>query len=124
MSLGDPAILEHTLTGEQLAALLELARRLHDRYGAALERLVVFGSRARGDASEESDLDLLVAVRFAPDAAAEEERAIWRIAEAVMSERRVYMPLSLVIFPAEQFAELLACERRFALDVTREGIAL
>lgn len=124
MSLADPAILEHTLTAEGKAALLEIARRLRERYGEALERLVVFGSRARGDATEESDLDVLVAVRFLPGTAIEEERAIWRIAESVMSECHTYLPLSLVILAADQFDELLARERRFALDVTREGIAL
>jgi len=124
MSLGDPIILEHTLKGDQHAALLELARRLHERYGLVLERLVVFGSRARGDASEESDLDLLVTLRCGAGKMVEEERAIWGLAEAVMSERRVFLPLSLVILAAEQFTELLAHERRFALDVTTEGIAL
>jgi uncharacterized protein len=124
MALRDPIILEHTLQADQHAALLELARRLHERYGAVLERLVVFGSRARGDASEESDIDLLATLRCDASRMLHEERAIWRVAEAVMSERRVFLPLSLVILPAGQFAELLARERRFALDVTKEGIAL
>jgi predicted nucleotidyltransferase len=33
---------------------------LTDTYGARLERVVLFGSRARGDAAEDSDYDLAV----------------------------------------------------------------
>jgi len=38
----------------------DVASDLHDLYGDRLRRVVLFGSRARGDAHPESDLDLLV----------------------------------------------------------------
>lgn len=42
------------------AAILEAKRRLEDVYGDRLARVVLYGSRARGDARPDSDVDLLV----------------------------------------------------------------
>lgn len=41
-------------------ALLELERRLRSRYGSRLVRLILFGSRARGDNRADSDADVAV----------------------------------------------------------------
>lgn len=40
--------------------LYELRSRFQTLYGPELERLVLFGSRARGDAEPDSDFDVLV----------------------------------------------------------------
>lgn len=42
------------------AKLKQLAKELRDRYGTRLRQVLFFGSRARGDASEESDYDCLL----------------------------------------------------------------
>lgn len=52
------------LTSNERAALASLVNRLHQRYGNDLLRVVLFGSKARGDFDEESDLDLLIVVRM------------------------------------------------------------
>jgi predicted nucleotidyltransferase len=41
-------------------ALAEAKQRLQDTYGDRLRRVILYGSRARGDATPESDVDLLV----------------------------------------------------------------
>jgi predicted nucleotidyltransferase len=48
-------------------ALLEL-------YGPTLDRVVLFGSRARGDATEDSDYDVAVFLKEMPDRRAEWQR--------------------------------------------------
>ena len=58
--------LAHLAEHERLA-LAELVERLRRRYGDDLLRVVLFGSKARGDFDEESDLDVLVVVRHIPD---------------------------------------------------------
>jgi predicted nucleotidyltransferase len=45
------------------AALAEAKARLAALYGDRLERVVLYGSHARGDARPDSDLDLLVVLR-------------------------------------------------------------
>lgn len=45
------------------AALREARRALHAMYGDRLVKLVLFGSHARGEAHDESDVDLLVVLR-------------------------------------------------------------
>lgn len=45
------------------AAVAEAHRRLRALYGERLDRVVLYGSHARGDAHDESDVDLLVVLR-------------------------------------------------------------
>lgn len=47
---------------------------LDEMYGARLERVVLFGSRARGDAHEDSDYDVAVFLRDLADRASEMNR--------------------------------------------------
>src|SRR2546427_12952494 len=47
---------------EDLALALEFAGRLAERLGSREFEVRLFGSRAKGEADEESDLDLLVAL--------------------------------------------------------------
>ena len=45
------------------AILDELKQRLSDLYGDRLVELILFGSQARGDAEDGSDIDVLVVLR-------------------------------------------------------------
>ena len=48
------------MASDQLDALLtDLRARLEALYGERLEQLILYGSHARGDAAEESDVDVL-----------------------------------------------------------------
>ena len=55
------------LTANERAALAALVDRLRQRYGDDLLRVVLFGSKARGDFDDESDLDVLIVVRMPDD---------------------------------------------------------
>ncbi len=59
----------------ELAPLLhDLRARLDALYGERLARLILFGSHARGEAREDSDVDVLVVLRGAVDHLQEIER--------------------------------------------------
>ena len=57
--------------------LTRLRAALAEVYGDRLERVVLYGSRARGDAHEESDYDVAVFLRDMPDRIAE----LYRLAD-------------------------------------------
>ena len=52
-----------TIRDSDLALAREYVRRLTARAGERISQVTLYGSRARGDADEESDLDLFVAVK-------------------------------------------------------------
>ena len=54
--------------------LKRLRAALNEMYGERIERVVLFGSRARGDAHEDSDYDVAVFLRDMTDRFAEMDR--------------------------------------------------
>lgn len=92
--------------------------RLH--FGARLKGMRLYGSAARGDWSSESDIDVLVLLdRVRPT---DEDWLIHRASELGLRENGLLLQ---PLFMAESaFAELLARERLFAIEVQREGIDL
>lgn len=57
---------QHLAPNERVA-LQALVEHLHQLYGNNLLRVVLFGSKARGDFDDESDLDTLIVVRLPDD---------------------------------------------------------
>lgn len=77
-------------TQGQLAEFLD---RLKNRFGDGLVTVAVFGSRARGEARADSDLDLLVVAEGFPKSRLDRQLLLLRLARAV----------------SEDFADLIAC---------------
>jgi uncharacterized protein len=101
------------------AAIEELSALLRRRFGARLMRLVLFGSHARGEATEDSDVDLLVVVEdLTPADAREVDAAVGDI----LTRRDVL--LSPLLLSAARFDELRARERRIVAEIERDGIAV
>ncbi len=101
------------------AALESYRRRLGERFGERVRRLVLFGSMARGEARWDSDVDVLVVL----------DRVDWRdaadasdLAADELVERGVL--LSATVISEERLEQLRQQERRLALDVAAEGIPL
>ncbi len=67
MSASSAAIRDDVVLRRFRAALDEI-------YGSRLDRVVLFGSRARGDAHSESDYDVAVFLKVMPDRWAESDR--------------------------------------------------
>lgn len=77
-------------TQGQLAEFLD---RLKNRFGDGLVTVAVFGSRARGEAHADSDLDLLVVAEGFPKSRLDRQLLLLRLARAV----------------SEDFADLVGC---------------
>lgn len=104
---------------ERVAAIVrELRAGLEATYGERLERLVLFGSQARGDAGPDSDVDVLVVLRGAVDPV----REIRRTGEMVAG---IALRHDVDVAPAFLSTERWERERSsFVLNVRDEGVAV
>lgn len=99
--------------------LKELKDTLEKNLGDRLVKMVLYGSRARGDFDIESDIDIAIIVR-------ELSRELkHQILDTVAEIEIKYLtPLSILIFSDSEFEHLKRRERRIALDIEREGAPL
>ena len=93
----------------------QIARTIVDAFDP--RRIVVFGSRARGDAGPESDLDLLV-----------EMESDLPAAERIRAVNRLFTPrewsMDVVVFTPGEAAEQRASRNSLIQTAEREGMVL
>jgi predicted nucleotidyltransferase len=110
------------LKAHERAALTAFVRELRARYGDDLQRVVLFGSKARGDFHAESDLDILVVVRVAH----REYRRCWN--EIVDLAWRIELAhgvvMSLVIKDVADYNTMCAHQLLLARNIERDGVEL
>lgn len=83
----------------------------------APERIVLFGSAARGDATADSDADFLIIKRQCPHLGADRNREVQRLIDRnIASDFPVYRP--------EEFEQRLAMGDPFLTAIVREGKVL
>lgn len=97
----------------------EFKRRIEQQFPGELIRLVLFGSKARGDATPESDVDVLAVVRSEDWRRGDEIRGIGyelEIAHGVV--------LSIQVMSERYYQELKARGSTFLANMEREGLAV
>ena len=100
-------------------ALAQLKDGLAAILGDSLAAARLYGSRARGDFDERSDIDIAVVVRGLTRKT--RDRILEKAAEIELEN---LTPLSVLVLAEEEFEDLKIRERRIALDIEREGIPL
>lgn len=90
--------------------------RLRERFGDRLVEVRLFGSYARGEANEHSDVDVLALVR---DLTFREKVEAVELAAELSLARG--LPLAPVVMSAAEFDRLVALELGFAANVLAEG---
>ena len=92
---------------------------LHERYGGMLVNVRMFGSCARGEMGEDSDVDVLVVL----------EAVDWRLKRDVIElAARIGLEHAVLLSPTvldrATFERWRAQERLFVMDIEREGLPL
>ena len=110
------------LKPNEWAALEGIVARLHERYGDDLLRVVLFGSKARGDFDEESDLDLLIVVRMDEN----DYRKHWHqiLDDTWEIELEHGIVTTMLIKSFESYAKILHDGLLIALNIERDGVEL
>jgi predicted nucleotidyltransferase len=99
--------------------LEELKEKLGGLLGPNAFKMILFGSRARGDYKEESDVDVAILVRRLT-----RETKHMILEQVAEIELEYLLPMSVLVLSEEEFVHLKRRERRIALDIEREGIPL
>lgn len=107
------------LTRRDRAALRELKTKVEEFLGDQLQRIVLFGSKARGDAEADSDLDIAILVRKLTKK--RKDQMLNLIADI---EIKHLVVISALVLSIENFNRLKSRELRIALDIESEGIPL
>jgi len=95
------------------------AERLRRVFGSRLRDVRLFGSYARGEADEDSDVDVLVLIDGLTDM--EIGTAAGEAAEVILASKLQLAPLPM---STQRFEELRRRERLLAHDIDVEGISL
>ena len=101
--------------------LAEFRKRLPDDVQSRLRALLVYGSRARGDATEDSDLDVVALVE---NKTPEINRKLHDIAYNVMWDFDFTPIMSLRVFPHAQFYDAAQEGMSYYRNVLSEGVAV
>lgn len=100
-------------------ALRDLAALARVRFGDRLRELKLFGSRARGEGNEDSDLDVLLVV---DDLTGAEARALGHDAGDLLTTYDVIVvPFAL---STARWLELCERERLITREIARDGVSL
>lgn len=109
------------MSGAVRPVLERFERALQNRFGDRLKDVTVFGSWARYEATEDSDLDVLVVIDALTDS---ERREVVRMAYDVDNLDDEPFGLSPLAYSTEQAAELRRRGRRLFADIIAEGVRL
>lgn len=105
------------LTPDERNWLAAYRKRLAERFPDLVEELIIFGSKARGDAGPDSDLDVLVILRRGDRHTKKEVRHLGH-SLAVLSE---VVP-SIMVFGREEWRLRKQTDSPFCRAVTRDGV--
>jgi len=112
------------LTRKEKEALEEFVEACKKKLGESLVSIVLFGSRVKGYAREDSDYDLLIIAKNLPDIKErlnlleEEENKIWdkykiKISSLLLEEEEIFSPVNPLLFGVLSGYKVLFGEESF-----------
>ncbi len=111
--------IKNILTGQELRAVSSFCDLLKKGAKNNIHAVILFGSRARGEGHEDSDVDILVILK---EESYSLKIKIWDCAHKVFNETDIMV--SPLVLSLDQFEKLLTHERLIAVTIQKEGIKL
>ena len=99
----------------------KLADIYRDVYGDSLDRVLVYGSYARGDQNEYSDIDIVAIVRGDRQELQEQLKDVWDISSDLELEYETIV--SPTVIPFDEF-ELYRDDVPYYRNIANEGVAV
>lgn len=94
---------------------------LKNKFGSKIEGVILFGSKAKGDWHEDSDIDLLVLTR---DQNKSLENKISDLAYDIELENNFPALLSILVWSRKRFKSFNKPETSFVYNLKKEGLKL
>lgn len=107
------------LTAKEARVLNEFVHQLYARFPRAIDRVVLFGSKARGDAGRQSDIDVLIIIAHANRDV--EDQIISLVTEVLL---RQAVDISPLVLSRQDFERNRRLRSPFTQLVLHEGIPL
>ena len=107
------------LNKQERKAIKEFKIRLRKELGEQVVEIKLFGSKARGDSHQESDMDILVVLRSDSE---ENKDKIFDIVQDILLEYEVL--LSPIIFDKQEYDSLNSIPTIFMQNIKFEGVRI
>lgn len=107
------------LTPHEKEVLDQFCSRTREAFGSRVRELVLFGSRARGEGHEDSDVDVCVVI---DDLDWREKRDVFAITGDLLAKHDVL--ISAFVVSTAHMNHLRARERLIAREIESEGVRL
>lgn len=99
--------------------LSDFKRKVNDVFRKDSPRLILFGSKAKGNFKSDSDTDIIVILK---KPTLSKKRAISNFAAEIFLDKNI--DISPHIYSEKEFKELSALETPFMLSIKKEGIKI
>lgn len=107
------------IQGKYRKAVDKFVKMSMDKCGDKLEEIILFGSVVRGEANEDSDIDILVITK---EDSFKMQKLLSEIVIDVLLTTGIY--LSLKVLSPEEYNHLKKINSSFYRNVSREGISI
>jgi predicted nucleotidyltransferase len=105
------------LTRRERAALAEYLTRLREQFGDEVQRVILYGSKVRGDFDAESDIDVFVVFKELDQA--REDALSWIVLDV---DLKYAVLLSDFLVSEERFARMANLQEPLYQDLMEEGV--